>query len=211
MTATRIKPQDIGATAAPATGVLARVPLFTDENSHDSAPAIRCKNVIPLVIAESITGITPKLLASAAATGLTGMVNLPAPQLVHSISYNVSTPAVGTGHVVRVAIFSESGILITGTNGTDAVGTNSGIRTITLGADVFLPAGNYRVFICSQTDSSVTNATISAFTAGSLFNSATDILTGTVVIAAGAAPSPLGTVTAVANDCPVFKLNGAAI
>ena len=164
-------------------------------------------NAIPAPLGAQTGALTTVLLPSAA-TGLVGLVHMDEPMLLHSLSYNVTAGAVGTGHVVRMALYTETKVLVAATNVTATVGTATGVRTVALGADTQLAAGNYYAFICSQTDSSVSNCTIDTWTIDATFDSVTNILEGTVAVAAGAAPSPLGTITQVANRTPYLKLTG---
>jgi hypothetical protein len=194
---------------AKATGDYQDTPRFYDSSAHDSGTTKRAHTLMsqPFMQGSAVAGV---LLASSAVSGLTGKVVVEAPITLHSICYKVTVAAVGAGTITRVALYTESGSLITGTNTTDAVGVATGVRTVTLAADVYLPAGVYYAFICSSTNGT-TNPTVATWTAlDSSYMSTSDVLAGTVVVAAGAAPSPLGAITASANDCPYFYLIGAA-
>jgi hypothetical protein len=61
-----------------------------------------------------------------------------------------------------------------------------------------------------STNSNLLNPAIDCFTQETTYAQVNDILTGTVVVTGGAAPSPLGAITFVANRTPYFKFNGGA-
>ncbi len=173
---------------------------------------MRAHNVIPKPLSPSNTALVSVIPSST--LGIAGMVTLHTPITLHEISYNVGTVGAGVSGVFRMALYTESGSLITGTNITDTSSLlATGVKTKALGADVYLAAGNYYLFFCMSVDETVTNPAISCWSGtANNFDAVTgeDVLCGTVVCTAGAAPSPLGTITAVASRVPFFKLGGGA-
>ncbi len=193
---------------AKATGAYQDTPRWIDSLSHDSGPVMRAHNAIPLPLAPCSTTLTSAIPSST--LGFVGMVVLKTPITVHTISYNIGTVAAGVNGVIRLAVYTESGALIINT--TDSPGLVTGVQTKTLAADVYLPAGVYKTFVCMSVDETVTNPALSCFTQEATFSAVAseDILCGTVVVTGGAAPDPHGTITSVANRTPYFKFGGAA-
>lgn len=198
---------------AKAAGAYQDTPRWLDSSGHDSGPAMRAAGIIGLPIAPSSNVLVTTAVPSST-LGFVGVVCYPAGIYLNNISYVIGTAATGTGaESVRIALYTMSGSLITGTNVTDTPGLATGVRTVSLGANVYLPAGYYYQFVCMATDSNLLNPAIDTFTQETTFNSAAAggfIETGTVVCVGGAAPATLGIITIVSNRTPYFKLGGVA-
>lgn len=197
--------------SAKVTGAYQDAPRWLDSGGHDSAPTMRARNAIPKPL-DPVSTVLTNVIPSAT-LGIVGMVELMEPLLLHQIDYNIGTIGAGISGVLRIAIYTESGVLITGTNTTDSSSLlATGVKTLVLSADVYLLPGVYCQFFCMATAETVTNPAISCFTSEGTFRAVTgeSILCGTVVCVGGAAPSPLGTITSVANRVPYFKWYGAA-
>ena len=129
--------------------------------------------------------------------------------ILHSLSFNCTVAPTGTGGGVRQAVYSENGDLITNVNLTTvAVGTNTGV----LGADVYLPAGNYYEFFCLSAGWTLTQPTVNVWTTNNNLNgNLPKPFSGGVVITAGAAPDPLPSIAAAATRTLYCRWEGAAI
>ena len=158
-------------------------------------------------------GTTTETAALTATVGFVGLFPCHAYIKAEKIGYEIHTAGVGTV-VLRAALYAEDGTLLG--QGTDACGTNTGIRRLTLDAPVLLKPGNYYVLFTYVSgtsgptldthDCGTYQATLGATVAAvpEVFHG------GTVVCVAGAAPSPLGTITPVASHLPICKLIGQA-
>ena len=141
--------------------------------------------------------------------GKVGLFNVLHPIKLKRAVYNVGVAGTSDA-VVRIAVYRADGTLITNANGTDAVGTATGVRTVTFTTSVILEPGQYYLFIClsaGTTGPQVTVWTSAGFVIFRAVNATDDrIWEGTVVVTAGAAPSPLGTVTAADDTTTVVEL-----
>ncbi len=153
-------------------------------------------------------------VASAALTNTVGRVGIftnPTPFRLKKIVYNVEV-AGSADAVVRLALYRAGGPFnLPETDITDAVGTATGVRVVTLPSLFFLAPGQYYIFITLS--SGTTGPTVSMWqssTGVTLFRdvNATDdrVQEGTVVVTAGAAPNPLGTITGAADSTLIAEL-----
>lgn len=197
---------------AKATGSYQDTPRWLDSSGHDSGTVMRALNLQPMPLFAPTQSTASYTISTI--LGAVGLVVVPCGIVLHTLSYDITAAAVGSTGLVRMALYTESGALITGTNVTDnPAAAVTGVRTVTLGADVYLPAGVYYQFMCIATAYGTTDPKIGAYTlagTAALYQAVGSVGTGTVVCTAGAAPSPLGTVSAVNSSTPILRWVGAA-
>jgi hypothetical protein len=148
-------------------------------------------SLIPLPVEPIVGASAGVALAANNTTAHLGVVYIPRPLTLDFIQYNVSGASGGAPSVVRIALYTEDGQTQI-FNVTDAVGANTGIRTVAM-TDVAIEAGNYILFICHSTyDTS--GKLITRFTYDTTLQThvaAEPDLSGTLTIAGGAAPATI--------------------
>lgn len=122
-----------------------------------------------------------------------GLITLPIPMTVVSFSFNSTVAAVGVGEL-RICLYKGDGTRIP-TCDVSTAAVTLGVNTVALGNPTYLPAGNYFILVGNATAWATTQPTLQFWTENTTFNVGSYIVNGTVVMTAGAAPSPLGTIT----------------
>lgn len=150
-------------------------------------------------------------------TAFVGEITVPSPIFFMPtmfLTYDVTTPATGAGAVVRAALYDQFGGKIA--EGTDALGTNSGLRTITLTPVVVsqptLVEGPCYLFICLSTAAALTQPLIKFWNTDDTFNVLASYATicGKLTIIGGAAPATFNTntdITATPNCTPYVRIS----
>ncbi len=209
---------DIAEPSAPAAGLLnywafdlnGHHPPFWNDEDGDLYSAPREAVVLtPQPVDGTGATITGGTLVTTSASVY--LIHVPTPITVNVLSYNVGTGGSNADNVVRVALYSEDGqtrII----NVTDAVGTASGVRTISVTATVLAP-GNYYIFICMSSGTVAGPAPTYLNTQG-LFETggaSEPDLGGALTVTGGAAPAtfdPTAVTTPTDSVCLATRLDG---
>ena len=157
------------------------------------------------------TSTAASVILPAVGTGVIGHVCLTAPITVTQLRYNVAGAGVGGTCTVRCVVYQEDGQVLL-INVTEALNTGTGVRTITLGAAVYLKPGNYYFGVGLSATTHATQPSVSVWSTNDTYmdGGASQLdLEGTVTWTAGAAPStfnPEADITATADRVPFFNL-----
>ena len=190
-----------------ASGVYQNVPNWRDASGHDSGPVMRAKGVVPIAVSSPVATTTTNVPANNT-TGTVGQIDTLEPIVLHAIHFNAGVSSVGAGSF-RVWLATESGALIPATNMTVA-SVPAGITRMVLAQDVFLPAGRYYICFGNATAFATTQPGVTCHTKNATFDSVDAVIQGTVVMTAGAAPDPLGTITQQTRSTLFVYFEGAA-
>jgi len=190
----------------------ADVMWWRDNAGKESSGTMRARTLTPKAVSGMIGGAATAVLPTTTSS-FVGLVTLECAISVKTLSYSVSADAVGAGQVVRLAVYDESGQnkLI---DVTDAVGTNTGVRDVTVSPSVVLPAGNYYFFICSSVNAATTNSTVKLQSTESTFitgAASEPDLEGALTISGGTAPAtfdPTAITTPTGSRTPFFRVVG---
>ncbi len=187
------------------------VPSWVDENS-DLYMAIRESAVlVPQPINGSGGLVTGSEVSKTSA--FIGLVTVETPITLDTITYNITIAGADADNTIRIAVYSEDGQTRL-VDETDNLGTATGLRVVTLGADVLLPPGNYYTFMCYESGTG-TGPTPTLMGTEAFFDtggSGEPDLVGLLTVTAGAAPTtfdPTAITTPAANNVPYFRFDGA--
>ncbi len=187
------------------------VPVWEDENADLYMATREAAVLIPQPL-DAVGGT----LAGASLTTTTAqvyLVTVTAPINLDTITYDVSLGGANADNKVRIALYAEDGQTKL-VDEIDAVGTATGLRVVTLGADVLLHPGNYYVFVCFESGTGPGPAVIFYQTQG-LFETggaSQPDLGGDLTVTAGAAPAtfdPTAITTPTDTKCVAFRFDGA--
>ena len=189
-----------------------------ESGGKDSYVVKRARTVQPKPVGRDGGTVDVVLGTTTTAWAIAVMVNA-AIEIVR-LTYFVPVAATGAGQVIRWALYSEDG-QTKYFDVTDAIGTNSGKRTVAV-SNVFIEPGTYYLFVCSQTNAATTNSTVRFVSINNEFNNSGStnndyVEFGTLVITAGAAPATInplegGDITVTSDRGPAYvRFSGAAI
>ena len=182
-----------------------------DENGFESSMSLRARSMWPkpLTMPTAVAGV-----AMVSGTAHLGFVEVPFPIKVNKILYNVSAAGGNAANIIRIAIYSEDGQQKY-IDATDAVGTNTGVRTIDI-TDTTLAPGVYLVLIKYSVYSTTVN-TVSRYTYDTTMTAhiaSEPDWSGTLTSANGAAPAtidPTALTTVAGALIPVLRFLGTAL
>ena len=188
-------------------------PYWTDGAGNVFPVGIPMGNSLTPIPTMPSSNVAQPTLLVAAGTGYVGQVFLPCAIPASQLRYNVSSPGVSGTGTMRCVLWTCDGqnkIL----DVTDAVDTNSGIRTIAF-SELLIPAGCYYQGIGMAADSYATRPTVSMWSTLDTFQdggSGFADLEGTMTWTGGAAPatfSPDGDISTSNDRVPMFQLQAA--
>lgn len=187
------------------------VPTWVDENS-DLYMATREVAVLVPSAVDASGGLVAGTAVSTT-SAFVGLITVTAPINLDTITYNVALAGGHANNVIRIALYSEDGQTRL-VDETDAVGVATGLRVVTLGADVLLPPGNYYAFMCYESGTG-TGPTPTLQGTQAFFHTgggSEPDLDGRLTVTAGAAPTtfdPNAITTPSASVVPYFRFDGA--
>ena len=154
-----------------------------------------------------VSGGTPL----SASTSEVCIVNIPTPITIDELQWNAGGGGADADNVVRIAMYSEDGQTKI-FDVTDALGTATGIRTVSVGP-VFVAPGNYYVFICLSSGTEP-GPTLDRYLTGGTFvagGAGENDLGGDLTISGGTAPTtfdPTAITTPGDSRCVVLRFDG---
>jgi hypothetical protein len=158
---------------------------------------------------------TNVLLPAVGTGGIVGHVIVPVPIKISNLRYSVQAAGSGGSSTatVRCVIYTSDGQskLV---DVTDAVNTNSGVRSVSVSPNYVLEPGDYFLGIGLSATTLTTQPTIVFFALLDIFQEGSGAidLEGTMTWTSGAAPStfdPAADITVTADRVPFFQLLGA--